>query len=183
MKRVKAAIILLIVVFSCAFAANDINIQWKYKLNKFVEENYTLSFIDYAGNIVSNLAVDTQKGISSPQVRLKVTTNKVRSFSINITFSPMRSLQGSANYDASFCGHYQARVSDLFQDSIQDPDHKDAYVISDESVMLTIPGETTNNANNTITFYYPLSFNFQDYIEDYPVGSYTSTITVEISGS
>ncbi len=183
MKRVLTAISLLFVVFSCAFAANDINVQWKFKLNKYVEESYTLSFVNNSGSSITTLPIDVQKGINTPQTRLKVVTNKVRSFSINLSFSPMRCVQGSANYDAAFFGSYQARISDLFQDSNQDPDHKDAYVTTNESASLTIPGESTNNANNTITVYYPISFSFQDYIEDYPAGSYEASITVEVSGT
>ncbi len=182
MKRVIVAIVSLLVVFSCAFAANNINIQWKYKINKFVAESYSFVFVDYSGEPITRYSVDTGKGISSPQIQLKVITNKVRSYSVDISFGPMRLVQGNS-YDPTFFGSYQARVSGLFQETNSDPAFKNAFVTTSESQVLTIPGETSNNANNTLTAYYPIAFSFQDYIEDYPVGSFEAAVTVEISGT
>jgi len=168
----KGLLLVLLLVFLsqfCVFADTG-TIQYKYVLNKHVDENIELSFANLNNNAITTYAVDSKKTLSSPQVQLAVSTNKVNSYKLKLTFSVMTS---SDSY-----GFYKARVFDMI-----DAEYMDISFESVSNVSITFTGDTSHDGNTTITAYYPIAFDFTDYISDYGAGNYSATIKVEVSNT
>lgn len=175
----KAMVLILLVFFSLTVAfAETGTIQWRYKIRKIVEENIILSFTDNVGNTISSYSLDLDKDLSYGQVHLRVLTNKVNPYTLMLTFSTMTQAGDSG---ATFFGFYKARVSDILTYSSGDLSYRDIVFSSADDETVSFSGDVSNSASNTVSFYYPISFDFSDYIESYSAGTYSGTITVEVA--
>lgn len=170
-------ILLFASVFSCLYAEMGY-IQWRYKLKKYVEESISISFTDLHGNQITTYGVDCSKDLGMPQIQLEVNTNKTTDYNLKLTFSAMKHSDGG---DVSFFGYYKARITDIIRLSQSDLDYRDVEFTSPSDVSVTFPGDCSNNANNILSFYYPIAFDFSDYLEDYGAGSFGGTIRAEVA--
>lgn len=174
---VKKALMILVAALLCLayITADTGTIQWRYKIRKFVEENIVFTFTDNSGDAISSFEINMEKDLSYSQIHLLISTNKVNAYSVKMTFSPM-----AKRGETGTIGLYKARISDIVTYSSGDSDYRDIEFTSEENVVITFPGDISNSANNTVSFYYPISFDFSDYIDSYTVGSYVGTIVVEV---
>ena len=169
--------ILVFLLVSCLSVFGG-TIQWRYKIRKFVEENIVMGFSDASGNAITSYSIDLSKDLENSQVFLSVTTNKVNPYTLKVSFSAMKHSNDSTS---TFLGFYKARISDLITYSVGDLDYRDVVFTSADDVVVSFSGDNSDDANNTVSFYYPISFDFSDYIEDYGAGDYVGTITVEVA--
>ena len=169
--------VLIFSLFSCLLVFGG-TIQWRYKIRKFVEENIILGFSDASGTALTTYAINLEKNLNNSQVFLFVTTNKVNPYTLSVSFSTMKHANDSSS---TFFGFYKARILDVITNEPGAPDYKDIVFSSVDDVVVSFQGENSDNANNTVSFYYPISFDFSEYIEDYMAGDYVGTITVEVA--
>ena len=174
MKKVITVLILLVIVFSYVSAESGI-IQWRYKIHKFVEEGITLGFTDLTGNPIDTYSLNTEKTLSNAQIHLSVVTNKMAAYTLALSFTPL------VNEASSTYGLYKARVTDIITFEGSEADFRDVVFTGLDPVRVSFPGDVSDDASNTISFFYPISFDFSDYIADYGTGTYTGTITVEVA--
>lgn len=179
MRRIILAVMVLaVVIFSNALVfADSGTIQWRYKIRKFVEEDITLGFTDLNGANISSFEINTEKTLSNAQIHLSVVTNKVNGYTLRLSFTPLMDQSGTQ------FGLYRARVSDIITFEGSEADFRDIVFTELETQSITFPGDTSDDANNMITVYYPISFDFSGYIDDYSAGVYTGTITVEVAAT
>ena len=175
MKKALTVILLLVMVFSYVFSSDVGIIQWRYKIRKFIEEDITLGFTDLNGVSISSYELSMEKALNSAQVHLSVITNKVNNYTLRLSFTPMMNEEGT-----QFC-FYRARVSDIITFEGSEADFRDISFTGVETESVSFPGDTSDDASNMITVFYPISFDFSDYVEDYNTGTYSATITVEVA--
>ena len=147
-------------------------ISFKYKIYKYVADVVNLGFTN-AGteDSISTYPIDVLKDLSEPQVRLRVETNMIRSYNISLTFSPMHYADGSSPV---FYWKYKARIGNT------PIDVEDVVFTSGDSVTRVFPGDYGNDGKVFICTYYPISFDFSEYIGTYDTGSFSATIIVEV---
>ena len=173
MKKVLTIILILILTFSYIFADAGI-IQWRYKIRKFIEEDITLGFTDLNGASITSYELNTDRTLTNAQVHLSVITNKVNSYTLKLSFTPMMNEEGTQ------FGFYRARVSDIITFEGSEADFRDIVFTGVETESVSFPGDTSDDASNMITVFYPISFDFSDYLADYETGTYSASITVEV---
>lgn len=174
MRKILTFLLILIMVFSYAFADVGI-IQWRYKIRKFVEEDITLGFTDLNGEPITSFDLNTEKTLSNAQIHLSVITNKVNDYTLKLSFTPLVDESGES------LGFYRARISDIITFSGSEADFRDVVFTDNEPSSVLFPGDTSDDANNMITVFYPISFDFSEYVSNYGTGRYSGTITVEVA--
>lgn len=178
MKKCALVSILILLVLSCAFADAEY-VRFKYKIRKSVANIVELGFTDLALRDIDTHPVDLSGKLNNEQVMFCLTTNKTTSYQIRLTFLPL-----VGDYNSDFYGYYKVRVLDPDYAPITRGSGDNSLTVSSVSgSSVTFEGYTVSNASNVGTFYYPISFDFSDYLEDYPADDLTGTIRVEVVGS
>ena len=175
MKKALTVLLLLVMVFSYVFASDVGIIQWRYKIRKFIEEDITLGFTDLNGVSISSYELSMEKALNNAQIHLSVVTNKVNNYTLTLEFTPLLDETGTQ------LGYYKARVSDIITFEGSEADFRDVTLNSSNPSRVSFPGDTSDDASNMISFFYPISFDFSDYMELYDSGIYSGTITVEVA--
>ena len=175
MKKVLMIALLILIAFSYVFASDVGIIQWRYKIRKFIEEDITLGFTDLNGVTISSYELSMEKALNNAQIHLSVVTNKVNNYTLTLEFTPLLDETGTQ------LGFYKARVSDIITFEGSEADFRDVTLNSSSSSRVSFPGDTSDDASNMISVFYPISFDFSEYIESYDSGVYSGTITVEVA--
>lgn len=175
MKKVLTVLLLLVIIFSYVSASDVGIIQWRYKIRKFIEEDITLGFTDLNGASITSYEISADKTLTNAQVHLSVITNKVNGYTLKLYFTPMMSEDGTK------FGFYRARVSDIITFEGSEADFRDIVFTGAETESVSFPGDTSDDASNMITVFYPISFDFSEYYANYDPGIYSATITVEVA--
>ncbi|MCQ2412485.1 MAG: hypothetical protein MJ057_05965 [Sphaerochaetaceae bacterium] len=173
------SILIFLFVITGFIAAESGNIQFRYKLNKYVPEYVEVGFTDTSKKAITTYELDLSKRTDSMQVFLAVNTNKATDYTLNLTFFPMRSDDPS---DPTFLGRYKAMVFDEDYVVLETSSTDNTLLVDDANgVSIAFEGAQVLNASKVNTFYYPISFDFTNYIEDYAVGTFTGSILVEVT--
>ncbi len=171
----KKAIILFVLLslYALSYVSADTGtISFKYKIYKYVADVVNLGFTNIDNeDSISTYPIDVLKDLSEPQVRLRVDTNMIRSYNISLTFSPMHFADGSS---PNLYWKYKAKIGNT--SIVLD----DVVFTSGDSVTRVFPGDYGNDGKVFICTYYPISFDFSDYISTYDTGSFSATIIVEV---
>lgn len=172
------SILLLLFVSSLAFADSG-NIQFRYKINKYVAEHVDLSFTDSSKKQISTYEIDLTKQLDYTQVYLAINTNATNDYSLTLKFFPMESDDPSS---PAFVGCYKVMVFDTDFVALETPNQDSTLEVNDISgCTITFDGAKVQDASRLETFYFPITFDFTDYIDDYPEGTFSGSITVEVT--
>jgi len=174
MKKGLLAFLIILIVSFYAFAGTTITspLWFKFAITRIVPESYVLSFTGTdKGDNISTKKIDTDLDCSTAQAYLKVYTNKVNSYSLKLSFNMMVS-----DLDSSVKYGYEVQAFDL-----ENEDYK--KTVNSDQTSITMVGPNSISASSFITNYYPISFDFNNFLSYYGSGSYTGTITVEVTQS
>ena len=169
--------------------------EWNKGLNA---GQFSLSHSD-----VTQLDLDTAKGLAEPQVIVAFETRYIYGFNFWLKFSRMTT-SGTA-----FRGEYKVRIYDRYfyknfnnittgSDSLDYSNSSvgitlyDASFVSDDGqggstsldnieVVIAFPNMTLGGSDKgRERWMYPIAFDFSDYISSYPAGDYSGTVTLEV---
>lgn len=173
------SILILLMMITCAFAAESGNIQFRYKINKYVAEHVDPGFVDTSMRPISTYEIDLSKHLDYTQVYLAVTTNATSDYALTLKFFPMKN---NDPQDASFVGCYKVMVFDTDFVALETNAPDSTLLVNDTNgCAITFDGANVQNASKQETFYFPITFDFANYIEDYAVGTFTGSILVEVT--
>ncbi len=140
-----------------------------------VAKNSYLFFTDASEDkkSITTQAMNISKTLSASdvQVYLGTTTNMNTDYYISLTFGLMYS---STDTEGKY---YKAQVWST--DGLTSKGIADVKDSTKRSVKFL--GDKVEDATKTSDFYYPISFQFSDYIGEYDEGSYSATITAEVT--
>lgn len=182
----KKAILLIflgVIMLSLA-ASNDFGvIEYRYYFIRVVANTISdMYFTDTGKNRITSLSVDMEKNLSQPQVYAAIYANMDSShpYTITITFFPLalKSTPGS-----TFKGGYQAKVYRLVADELTAVDSGTVTVVDDTThgYSVSFTGDNTSSSDISATFYYPIAFNFESYIDTYSTGTYEGSVVIEVA--
>ena len=171
------AIILVALSFACA-TSGTYNLRYIYY--RYVEKKVLLFFTDMDREHVPSKALDLSLGLdaSDAQVYLVCTTNEKSAYYINLTFNPMQRTDTVTNVINRVDYYYKARVWSFGENpsALGTVD-----VSSEQNRTVKFVGATVSNGSTVEDFYYPISFSFSDFIEDYAEGSFVATVIAEVT--
>lgn len=215
----KVLVMLEILIFSCVLLFGSVtfglSLNWDNISGQTVFDLKELAFYTYTAGIkvcemtkaTDTTAVDTSKGLESPQLSFLVSSKNIYGFALGFRFGMMVADDPSNEY----LGAYKARIykplfanassaNSNFRDRAnltlsETMDSSDVLVSIDTSdgeefhTVIYAPkteggvldGSTKglyDNGREIWTF--PISFDFSDYLPYYPGGDYTGTITVGV---
>ena len=175
-------IAILIVLFLSIFSAfaETVVVYFKYFFMRSVQQSINdIYFTDSKNTRITGYQIDLTKGLSTPQVKAAVYTNRsTGTYTISLTFTPLKVLD---NEMPDFWGKYKTTVYRYVNDDLSAIETIDVNVESLDGKSVSFTGDNSPSADDNVTFYYPISFDFADYIDDYPAKKLTGTIRVEVA--
>ncbi len=170
------ALAIMMLFLSCVSASSG-SYDLRFVYYDYVEKNVYLFFTDTSKKSISNCEMNATKtlSLSDAQVYLASATNENSTYYISLTFSPM--LRTDTNKDTTE-RYYKVTVWSA-GDNPSELGTVDVQNSSGRTVKFT--GNTVSDTSTSSDFYYPISFQFSDYLTTYSDGSYSATITAEVT--
>ena len=82
----------------------------------------------------------------------------------------------------AFVGCYKVMVFDNDFVALETPNQDSTLEVNDiRGCTIIFDGAKVQDASRLETFYFPITFDFTDYIDDYPEGTFSGSITVEVT--
>ena len=178
------ALFMIINVFSI-FAVETGAIEFKYWFINAISESVSdMYFTNTSKQRINACPLDVASSLSDPQLYAAVYSNvSSTNYHVTLSFSTLKKT------DENKYGHYKAKVyrlSDLgtlTEISYDNNESRTIDVTNNESpTSVSFPLDKTQNSTNQ-TFYYPIAFQFSDYIGSYENGSYSGTILIEVAAT
>lgn len=184
MKRILLAATTLLLVMLYSLFADGTFIgteprQVNYVLFKEMTNPFAVSFVNLRYEDISEVTIDTGEDLRIIQYYLECRAKQESTnYTVSLHFDPFK-------FSTSEIG-YQVKMVDISTNSqVGSVTTVSAYTTGGTlSFSRTMgPSETDNNLGTIVDYYYGLSFLFdQTELMSRPVGSYTSNVTVEVSG-
>ncbi len=183
MKRYSIGIIAILIVLSLSifsvFAETGV-VEFKYFFVRSVNQSINdIYFTDMRDTRITGHQIDLTQDLSTPQVKTAIYTNRsTGSYTISLTFSPLQVIE---NEMPDFWGKYKTTVYRYVGGELTAIGTLDVNTDSTTGKSISFTGDNSPSADDNVTFYYPISFDFADYIDDYPAKKLTGTIRVEVA--
>ena len=188
-KFVKKCLIGLTIImfysFFSLFAVETGSVEFKYWfINEVSESVSDMYFTNTSKQRIDACPLDVASSLNDPQLYAAVYSNvSATNYSVTLSFSTLKKT------DENKYGYYKAKVyrlsdlgtlSEISYDNIES---RTIEVTNNESpTSVSFPLDKTQNSTNQ-TFYYPIAFQFSDYIGSYENGSYSGTILIEVAAT
>lgn len=142
---------------------------------------------------IHEMNMDNAKDLSTPQVIVAFETRYIYSFYFWLTFSPMtaegsnyKGIYDATVYEKIFYDTYTVNNSEMLVLTESHTAHQIEFSSDDPipvGLRLEFPAMSSrgSGANGRERWMYPIAFDFSDYLNSYPAGEYTATITVEVN--
>lgn len=177
----KMIIVLCFLVFSylLLFAETGI-VEFKYFFLRPVDQSISdFYFTDMRENRITGHQIDISKDLTYPQVNAAIYTNRTTgTYTVTLTFTPLQLVEDAM---PDFWGMYKSTVYRYVNDELTAIGTVDVDVESNSGKSISFTGDNSSSADINMTFYYPISFDFSDYLEDYPAGRLEGSISIEVA--
>lgn len=160
-------------------------IEFEYYFERVVANTISdIYFTDINKNRISAYAINLSSDLSHPQVLAVVYTNKTSAnpYTITLSFTPLTLRNDPA---PSFWGQYKAQVYRLINNEYTEIAGATVTVGNNpaNSYSTSFTGDYSSSNDITISCYYPISFNFDPYLDTYTTGIYEGTIRIEAAAT
>ena len=184
MRKTIMIMVFLICLSFCLHAETGV-VEFKYWFQRVVANAISdIYFTDTNKNRISAYEVNVYSDLSTPQVFAAVYTNKTSAnpYTITLTFKPMKPKNDSSS---TFHGQYKAKVYRLINNAYTEIPNATVTVGNNPSntYSTSFTGDYSSSNDITTTFYYPIAFLFDTYIDTYANGAYEGTIRIEAAAT